>query len=463
MDSIEAVSPIDGRYHRKTQVLSDFFSERALISYRIRVEGEYLIALSENPNTNVRNLTRREMRLIRNLYNPNVEEAKEIKKIETKGNFGIPATNHDVKAVEYGIKHRLKHSTLEDSLEYIHFGLTSMDIDNMAYGLMLSDSLDKVILPAMDAIYYDIDENAKRYASIPLLARTHGQPASPTTFGKEYRVFAERLGEQIAELKNQRIKVKFNGASGNYNAHNAAYPNIDWPAFSIRFVNRFNRNRKIKLTPNLYTTQIEPHDTYAEIFHNVMRINNILIDFSQDMWRYISDGWIKQKPVAGEIGSSAMPHKVNPIDFENAEGNLGLANAIGEFFARKLPISRLQRDLSDSTVQRNFGVMFGHSLIAYSSITKAMSKCAVDEQRVVQELNAHPEVIAEAIQTILRRERAEMPYEQLKELTRGKAVTMEDFGRFIDGLDVDEQIREELHAITPENYTGIAEVLALKY
>jgi len=292
-----------------------------------------------------------------------------------------------------------------------------------------------------------------------MLARTHGQPASPTTFGKEFKVFAARLKRQLDQLSGYEILVKLNGATGNYNAHHVAYPDVDWTAFTGDFVERFNDGRRIRLKPNLVTTQIEPHDTYAELFDNLRRLNTILIDFDQDMWSYIRDGWIKQKPVEGEVGSSTMPHKVNPIDFENSEGNLGMANAIFGYFSTKLPISRLQRDLSDSTVERNFGVALAYSLVGYTSAQKGLSKITVNEEKVIEELENHPEVISEAVQTVLRREGAEMPYERLKKLTRARKITMDDFTVFIDGLDVSDNVKEELRQITPTNYTGIARFL----
>jgi adenylosuccinate lyase len=460
MDPLEAVSSVDGRYHRQTQSLSPFSSEGGLIRYRVMVEGEYLIALSGLDGTKLRAFTPDEKRLLRSLYDMPTDEARIVKNIETKGIDGIPATNHDVKAVEYYLRKRLTGTTLEDVLSHIHFGLTSMDIDNVSYALFLSDAIGQVMLPKLYAIENSIDDLARQYAEVPMLARTHGQPATPTTFGKEFKVFETRLWRQLEQLRNRTILVKLNGASGNYNAHRAAYPSVDWTGFTRRFAESFNEDRIIKLEPNLVTTQIEPQDTYAELFQNLGRVNTVFLDFVQDMWRYISDGWIKQRAVAGEIGSSAMPHKVNPIDFENAEGHLGMANALGEFYARKLPVSRLQRDLSDSPVKRSFGIYLAWSLIAYNSLNKGMSKIAVDTDRVVKELEDHPEIIAEAIQTILRREGMQDAYEGMKDLTRGRKVTMDDFGRFIDGLSVDERIKDELKAIKPTNYTGLAKVIA---
>ncbi|MBU1644031.1 MAG: adenylosuccinate lyase [Nanoarchaeota archaeon] len=462
MDQLEAISPIDGRYRRSTEPLADIFSEKGLIKYRVKVEGEYLLSLSEHPEIGTRDFSSEEKDLIRRLSDISTEDAGMVKAIEVKGYGDIKATNHDVKAVEYFMKEKLKGTSLEDSLEWIHFALTSEDVNNLAYGLMLSDGVGEVVLPTAQELYKTIEGLARQHRDIPMLARTHGQPASPTTFGKEFRVFASRLKRQLDQLANYEILVKLNGATGNYNAHHAAYPEIDWTAFTIDFVERFNGGRRIRLKPNLVTTQVEPHDTYAELCDNLRRLNTILIDFDQDLWRYISDDWIKQKPVEGEVGSSTMPHKINPIDFENSEGNLGLANALFGYFSSKLPVSRLQRDLSDSTIERNFGVALGHSLIGYKSARKGLSKIAVNEQKVVEELENHPEVISEAIQTVLRREGAEMPYERLKELTRGRKPTRDDFRTFIDGLDVSDEVKEELRQITPTNYTGIARLLVDK-
>lgn len=459
MDKLEVISPIDGRYRKYTEPLADIFSEEGLIRYRLKVEGEYLLFLSEHPQIGTRAFSEEERDLVRRLYDLSTEDADIVKAIEVKGYGDIKATNHDVKAVEYFMKGKLRRTPLEDSLEWIHFALTSEDVNNLAYGLMLSDGMGEVILPTAQELYETIEGLAQQCKDVPMLARTHGQPASPTTFGKEFKVFASRLRRQLDQLANYEILVKLNGATGNYDAHQVAYPNVDWIEFTRAFVERLNDIRRIKLKPNFVTTQIEPHDTYAELFDNLRRLNTILIGFNQDIWRYISDDWIKQKPVEREVGSSTMPHKINPIDFENSEGNLGLANAILGYFATKLPISRFQRDLSDSTVERNFGVALGHSLIGYKSTQKGLSKIAVNEQKVREELESHPEVISEAIQTVLRREGAEMPYERLKELTRGRKPVMDDFRTFIDGLDVSNRVKEELRQITPTNYIGIARLL----
>lgn len=458
MDELEAISPIDGRYWRYAEPLAHF-SEKGLIEYRLKVEGEYFIFLSEHSQIKVRDFSEQERGLIRKLYNLSTEEAEIVKAIEVKGYKDIKATNHDIKAVEYYMKEKLKGTSLEDSLEWIHFALTSEDTNSLAYGLMLSDGIGDVVLPTIEELHGKIEEFAQTYKNIPMLARTHGQPASPTSVGKEFKVFASRLKRQIKQLENFEILVKLNGATGNYNAHYVAYHEVNWLDFTRDFIERFNKGRKIKLKPNLITTQVEPHDTYAELFDNLRRLNTVVIGLNQDVWWYISDDWFKQKPVEGEVGSSTMPHKENPIDFENSEGNLGIANALFSYFSTKLPISRLQRDLSDSTVERNFGVALAHSLIGYKSTLKGLNKVAINKEKILEELENHPEVIAEAIQTVLRREHIEAPYEQLKGLTRGKKVTMDDFKDFIERLDVSEKVKEELKQINPKNYTGIVELL----
>jgi len=463
MDRLELLSPVDGRYGRHTESLANIFSEKGLIRHRVLVEGEYLLALSGHPEIGTREFSNGEKNLVRGLCEISTEDAQNIKTIETKGYGNIKATNHDVKAVEYYIKDKLSGTSLEDSLEWIHFGLTSEDVNNLAYGMMLSDGIRHIIEPSLIELQGDLGYLAKKYRNVPILARTHGQPATPSTFGKEFNVFASRLERQLNQLIDHNFSVKLNGASGNYNAQYTAYPKVDWREFTVDFVNTLNIDKNggnRRLFPNFVTTQIEPHDTYAELFDNLRRINTILIDFNQDMWRYISDDWIIQKPIEGEIGSSAMPHKINPIDFENSEGNLGIANALFGYFSSKLPISRLQRDLSDSTVERNFGVALGHSLIGYKSTLKGLGKIMINENKVIEELRDHPEIISEAIQTILRREGVEMPYEKLKAMTRGRKVTMNDFELFIDCLDISEEVRRELKTITPENYVGLAGVLS---
>ncbi|MBI4085969.1 MAG: adenylosuccinate lyase [Candidatus Liptonbacteria bacterium] len=492
MNFLESISPIDGRYREYTEPLAKIFSEAGMMRYRLFVEAEYLIALSEHPDigphtknfgerAGLRDFSEEEKSLIRNLSELTLENAKIIKDIERAGYKNIKATDHDVKAIEYFMRDQLENTSLKDCLEWIHFALTSEDIDNLAYGLMLSDGIEKVILPLLEKITAKLEEFAKEYKNLTMLARTHGQPATPTTFGKEFKVFAARLERQIGQLRSFRILVKLNGATGNYSANVVAYPEVDWLDFTKNFVTRLrehshilqnvrmssgaggaaqNQKKTITLEPNLFTTQIEPHDTYVELFDLLRRINTILIDFNQDIWRYISDGWIAQKANEGEIGSSTMPHKINPIKFENSEGNLGIANSLFSYFSSKLPISRLQRDLSDSTVERNFGVALAHSVVAYANLLNGLGRIQANKEKVLEDLNLHPEVIAEAIQTVLRREGVAMPYEKLKVLTRGKTVTIEDMRAFINGLDVSAQVKEELLKITPESYVGLAEKLA---
>jgi adenylosuccinate lyase len=449
-----AIHPLDGRYFEKTRELAPYFSEQALMKYRVMMECEYLISLSLLGKTALRKFTAGETKILRELYESfNETSYEKIKKIEE-------TTNHDVKAVEYFIKESLTKTSLKKEVEWVHFALTSEDTNNVAYALMLSDSLEQVMIPEIEKIISGINPLAKKYKDLPMLARTHGQSASPTTFGKEMRVFSARIEKRLVGLRNIKIQAKLNGATGNYNAHVAAYPDINWINFSKNFIESFNKKRTQKLEANLITTQIECHDSYVAIFDTIRQINTILLDFNQDMWRYISDGWIGQTPKARETGSSTMPHKVNPIDFENSEGNLGLANALFEFFTRKLPISRLQRDLSDSTVERSLGTAFGYSFLAYTSLLKGLSKISVNERKIKEALLAHPEVIAEAIQTILRKEGASMPYEKLKSLTRGKEITMSDIHDFINSLEVSDKVRKELLKITPENYIGLASSLA---
>jgi adenylosuccinate lyase len=460
MLDLGALSPLDGRYSDIVDELAGIFSEIGLMEHRIIVEGEYLIALSKHPQIGVRLFSDEEESLIRNIHNLLDDDAWIIKAIETEGYKDIKRTNHDVKAVEYYIKNKLADTSLRDCVEWVHFALTSEDVNNLAYGLMLNEAIGLVV----DTFLTDIDNAIWRLAinhsETPMLARTHGQPASPTTFGKEFCVYGSRLNRQIDKLRDFELLVKLNGASGNYNAHYAAYPDVNWPEFTTSFIATLNWRFKTNLITNQITTQVEPHDTYAELFDILSRINVILIDFVQDMWRYISDDWIRQKPKESEVGSSAMPHKVNPIDFENAEGNLGLANALFGFFSSKLPISRLQRDLSDSTVERNFGVAFGHCLVAYKSILKGLSKIIINDRKVAEVLDCHPEVIAEAIQTILRRDGVDVPYERLKEFTRGKKIRMDELRMFIDDLDISEEVKSELRRITPHNYIGVAGRLA---
>lgn len=440
---LNALSPLDGRYAGTTAVLSDYFSEYALIKYRVYVEIEYFKALVVLPLPQLRSMPQDVISVLDHIYAEfNEAEAAKIKSIEK-------VTNHDVKAVEYYIKEQLDVNGLGQYKEFVHFGLTSQDINNTAFPLMIRHGINEIVLPALKKVLTDIQQKATEYRGVPMLARTHGQPASPTTLGKELDVFCERLGDEMDMLDAIHIKCKFGGATGNFNAHKVSYPDIQW----IDFGNSFCKSLGLKRA--LHTTQIAHYDDHAAIFHSFSRINTILIDFCRDVWTYISMDYFKQKTKAGEVGSSAMPHKVNPIDFENAEGNLGMANAVFYHLAEKLPVSRLQRDLTDSTVLRNVGVPFGHSLIAYQSVQKGISKLLLNAPALHQDLENNWAVVAEAIQNILRREMYHEPYEALKDLTRGKSIiTKTDIHDFIGNLNVAEHIKAELMAITPHNYVG---------
>ena len=441
---LEALSPIDGRYVKQTQALRDYFSEFALFRYRIRVEVEYLISLSYLSLPKFQPLEPQQVVKLRSLYTDfTIEHAQEIKQIELR-------TNHDIKAVEYFIKDKLEGFGLSDVKEWVHFGLTSQDINNTAIPLSMKESADTIIFPNLETLSHAIMKLAMEWKDIPMLARTHGQAASPTTVGKELYVFVERLNIQIEQLKKTVWAAKFGGATGNFNAHKVAFPQTDWVNFANEFVG------SLGLFRSKTTTQIEHYDHLAAYCQNMMRINTILIDFCRDVWMYISMDYFGQRVNAGETGSSAMPHKVNPIDFENAEGNLGFANSMLDHFAQKLPISRLQRDLSDSTVLRNIGVPFAHCLIAFQSIHKGLGKLTLNENALSTDLKNHTVVIAEAIQTILRREGYPEPYEALKGLTRGNnRIGLPEIHRFIDELQISDMIKAELKQITPENYTGI--------
>ena len=444
-DALMAVSPIDGRYYSKTKELREYFSEYALIRYRVRIEIEYFIELTKNDIPQLKGFDKGNYELLRSLYrNFTAEDAEKVKNIEK-------TTNHDVKAVEYFIKEFFDAHNLSQYKEFIHFGLTSQDINNTATPLLLKEAVENEYLPRLANTVATIANLAEEWKEIPMLARTHGQPASPTRLGKEMNVFVVRLNEQIRQLKEIPFSAKFGGATGNFNAHNVAFPHIDWMAFGNKFV-----NETLGLHRSCPTTQIEHYDNIAALMHCMARINTIFIDFARDIWTYVSMEYFKQKIKAGEVGSSAMPHKVNPIDFENAEGNLGIANAICEHLARKLPISRLQRDLTDSTVLRNLGVPMGHIFIALASLDKGMSKLLLNREKIDADLENNWMVVAEAIQTILRRENYPNPYEALKALTRTNAkVTHQTFIDFIAGLDVSEDVKAELMQITPFNYTGI--------
>ena len=446
LDALTAVSPIDGRYRSKTECLADYFSEYALIRYRVRVEIEYFITLCELPLPQLESFNSTLFEQLRDIYrNFNETSAARVKEIEN-------TTNHDVKAVEYFIKEEFdKIGGLDDYKEFIHFGLTSQDINNTSVPLSVKEALEEVVYPQVEELIAQLKEYAEEWKDIPMLAKTHGQPASPTRLGKEVEVYVYRLNEQLTTLRNCKLTAKFGGATGNFNAHHVAYPQHDWRAFGNRFV-----SEKLGLEREQWTTQISNYDHLGSVFDAIRRINTIIIDLDRDFWMYISMEYFKQKIKAGEVGSSAMPHKVNPIDFENSEGNLGIANAILQFLAQKLPVSRLQRDLTDSTVLRNVGVPIGHSIIAIQSTLKGLRKLILNEEKLKEDLDNTWAVVAEAIQTILRREAYPHPYEALKALTRtNKKMTEETIHAFIQTLDVSDSVKAELMAITPHNYTGI--------
>ena len=444
LNPLTAISPVDGRYRSKSAGLDEYFSEFALIRYRVKVEVEYFIALCELPLPQLADFDHKYFPTLRSFYeNFTVENAQEIKDIEK-------VTNHDVKAVEYFLKRRFDELDLKRFKEFIHFGLTSQDINNVAVPLTLRDANANIYLPAMQELRDKLFAMAEEWKDVPMLAHTHGQPASPTHLGKEIYVFVERIDNQINNLKNIPFCAKFGGATGNMNAHKIAYPQIEWKNFANNYI-----NNNLGLTRLQTTTQIEHYDFMAAYFDAVKRVNTILIDLARDVWQYVSMEYFKQKIKAGEVGSSAMPHKVNPIDFENAEGNLGLANAIFEHLSAKLPISRMQRDLTDSTVTRNVGVPLAHTMIAISSLLKGLDKLILNEEKLSADLLNNYAVVAEAIQTILRREEVEGAYELLKGLTRtNEKVTRESIDRFIDELPVSDEVKAEMHVITPENYTG---------
>jgi len=445
LQMLTAISPVDGRYRDKVEELGPYFSEFALIKYRLFVEVEYFIALTEIPLPQLTPLSDHTRSMLRKLYHDfSIADANRIKEIEK-------VTNHDVKAVEYFLKEKFDENGLAKEKEFIHFGLTSQDINNTAVPCSIQDAIQEVYLPAIKGLVTKLNDLASEWKNIPMLAKTHGQPASPTLLGKEIKVFIERLEIQLEQLTILPCYAKFGGATGNLNAHHVAYPSVDWVAFSNHFV-----KNALKLERSQTTTQIAHYDNYGAIFDCLKRINTILIDLDRDFWSYVSMGYFKQKIKKGEIGSSAMPHKVNPIDFENSEGNLGVANALFEHLSAKLPISRLQRDLTDSTVLRNVGVPFAHTLLSVKSTLKGLNKLLLNEEMINKDLEENWIVIAEAIQTILRREAYPNPYEALKDLTRvNRKIDKLVFQEFIDGLDISEALKEELRRITPQNYTGI--------
>ena len=445
MTPLQAISPIDGRYYSKTKELSSFFSEEALIRYRVKVEIEYFIALCTSDLPQLRPVKNEVFGQLREIYtNFSIEEAQEIKEIEK-------VTNHDVKAVEYFIKKRFDELGLSEYKEFIHFGLTSQDINNTAVPLSIKDAMREVYTPKLQELLAKLESLVESWKDIPMLARTHGQPASPTRLGKEIEVFVQRLKEQISFLKQIPFAAKFGGATGNYNAHKVAYPHVDWKEFGTGFVQDI-----LGLHHSFPTTQIEHYDHLAALFDALKRINTIILDLDKDIWSYVSMDYFKQRIKEGEVGSSAMPHKVNPIDFENSEGNLGIANALFEHLSAKLPVSRLQRDLTDSTVLRTVGVPFGHTLIGLASTLKGLDKLLLNKEKLNSDLENNWAVVAEAIQTILRREAYPNPYEALKGLTRtNEAINKQSISEFIDSLEVSEEIKQELKQITPQNYTGI--------
>jgi adenylosuccinate lyase len=443
--NLNSISPIDGRYYDKTEVLSDYFSEKALIFYRLKVEIEYFISLCNLGITQLKNFDQTKFDELRNIYlNFSDEDAIEIKRIEK-------ITNHDVKAVEYFIKDKFETLNIGEFKEFIHFGLTSQDINNSAIPLSIKDFIDNVYMPKIKEVLSAIDDKCEELKDVTIIARTHGQAASPTKLGKEFKVFWTRINEQIKSLKNIPNSAKFSGAVGNFNAHKVAYPEINWKKFGKNFI-----ENELGLNYSFPTTQIEHYDSFAALCDNCRRINNILLDMCVDIWTYISHDYFKQKIIKDEVGSSAMPHKVNPIDFENSEGNLGLANSTFDFFSNKLTKSRLQRDLTDSTVLRNIGVPFGHTLISFESVLKGLKKIYVNEVAINNYIEENWIVVSEAIQTILRREGYENPYEVMKELTRKNSKIDKDYlHTFIDKLKINDKIKKELKQISPYNYTGI--------
>lgn len=442
---LTAISPVDGRYRGKVSELAPYYSEFALIQYRVRVEIEYFIALCELPVPQLQGVDKNLFESLRDIYrNFSLEDAETVKNTEK-------VTNHDVKAVEYFIKGKFDEMGLSDYKEFIHFGLTSQDINNTSVPMMVKESLQNVFIPAVEELIAKLNQFAEDWKEVPMLAKTHGQPASPTRLGKEIKVFAYRLEEQLATLKTVKYTAKFGGATGNFNAHHVAYPATDWRAFGNQFVSQY-----LGLEREQWTTQISNYDHLAAVFDAIKRINTIIIDLDRDFWTYISMEYFKQTIKAGEVGSSAMPHKVNPIDFENSEGNLGISTAILEHLAHKLPVSRLQRDLTDSTVIRNIGVPLAHSVLAIASTMKGLGKLLLNEKAIKADLEGCWNVVAEAIQTILRRENYPKPYETLKELTRTNDVVNEQsIAQFIEGLNVSESVKAELRAISPYSYTGI--------
>ena len=444
-DPLKNISPLDGRYSKSIETLSDYFSESALIKYRIKVEIEYLIHLSRQKEVKELDpISDKDIKRFQKIYNSfSIEDAKRVKAIEV-------ATNHDVKAVEYFIREKLEKMNKKRLYPWIHFALTSEDVNNLSYSLMWQDGMRNVFLPEFREVIKKLNTIAKQFSTTAMLSLTHGQSATPTTFGKELAVFIHRLNRQFEQIKKQQLQGKFGGATGTWAAHYTAYPKMDWLNFSKKFI------RSLGLDPNLVTTQIEPHDSVVESYHSMIRVNNILIDLCRDIWSYVSRGILKQKRVPGEVGSSTMPHKINPIQFENAEGNLGLANSILGHLSNKLPISRMQRDLTDSTTLRNQGIAMGYSYLACKNILKGLKRITVNKPGMKKELNSHWEVLAEAVQTVLRKSGSDNAYEQLKNMTQGETVTSESIIDFVKLLRIPEEDKKRLSELTPEEYIGIA-------
>ena len=444
-DPLKNISPLDGRYSKSIETLSDYFSESALIKYRIKVEIEYLIHLSRQKEVKELDpISDKDIKRFQKIYNSfSIEDAKRVKAIEV-------ATNHDVKAVEYFIREKLEKMNKKRLYPWIHFALTSEDVNNLSYSLMWQDGMRNIFLPEFREVIKKLNTIAKQFSTTAMLSLTHGQSATPTTFGKELAVFVHRLNRQFEQIKKQQLQGKFGGATGTWAAHYTAYPKMDWLNFSKKFI------RSLGLDPNLVTTQIEPHDSVVESYHSMIRVNNILIDLCRDIWSYVSRGILKQKRVPGEVGSSTMPHKINPIQFENAEGNLGLANSILGHLSNKLPISRMQRDLTDSTTLRNQGIAMGYSYLACKNILKGLKRITVNKPGMKKELNSHWEVLAEAVQTVLRKSGSDNAYEQLKNMTQGETVTSESIIDFVKLLRIPEEDKKRLSELTPEEYIGIA-------
>lgn len=444
-EPLKAISPLDGRYSKSTENLSDYFSEHALIRYRTKVEIEYLIALSiEKDIQELQPFSEKDKEKLRKIYTSfNIDDSKRVKAIEV-------ATNHDVKAVEYFIREKLEKINKKRIFPWIHFALTSEDINNLSYSLMWQEAFKKEFLPKLNEVIKKLKTISKQFANTPMLSLTHGQSATPTTFGKEIKVFIHRLNRQSVQMKNHTLLGKFSGATGTWAAHSIAYPTVNWLRFTRKFVS------SLGLEPNLITTQIEPHDSVVESYHSIIRSNNILTDLCRDIWSYVSRGILKQKKIPGEVGSSTMPHKINPIQFENAEGNLGLATAIFDHLSNKLPISRMQRDLTDSTTLRNQGVAMGYSYLAYKNILKGLARITVDKTKMKTELDSHWEVLAEAIQTILRKTGSDNAYEQLKNMTQGAEITQSTIVDFVKLLHIPKEEKDKLITLTPQEYIGIA-------